>query len=411
MKNVNPIILLICGIFFFACSDDDDPSIDINSVEAPATFDFKRNGSTSVSFSGQTDRINMGEELISAMLDFDGATENSLIEMYRNETLTGEDVAPFSDPALNSSTKTIKSKVAASKDYFSANTTDGAAIKGQFESWMAAQISEVFPNENELAAPGVAGQIADGSSVRYINGQGVEYNQLVNKGLIGALMADQMLNNYLSVSVLDEADSRDKNDADVLEDGENYTFMEHKWDEAYGYAYGTAADITDPNITIGGDDSFINKYIGRVEGDPDFTGIADEIFDAFKLGRAAIVAKNYELRDEQAQIIREKISEVIGIRAVYYLQQAKIGLEQSTPSLGTVFHDLSEGLGFIYSLQFTRNPSTNGPYLSKTEVDDFMANILGDGENGLWDITVVTLDRISQEIADRFEFTVAQAAE
>jgi hypothetical protein len=69
------------------------------------------------------------------------------------------------------------------------------------------------------------------------------------------------------------------------------------------------------------------KYLGRVDSDPDFAGIAEETFDAFKLGRAAIVAGDYDVRDEQIAILRENISEVIGIRAVYYLQAGKRALE------------------------------------------------------------------------------------
>ena len=38
--------------------------------------------------------------------------------------------------------------------------------------------------------------------------------------------------------------------------------------------------------------------------------IAQEIFDAFKLGRAAIVAKDYEVRDQQADIIKEKVLQI-----------------------------------------------------------------------------------------------------
>ena len=140
--------------------------------------------------------------------------------------------------------------------------------------------------------------------------------------------------------------------------------MEHKWDEAYGYVYGASVDPANPNATIGDDDSFLNKYVGRVEDDADFTGIADDIYDAFKLGRAAIVAKNYTVRDEQAAILREKISQVIAIRAVYYLQQGKASLEAGTVDYASAFHDLSEGFGFVYSLQFTRNSDSTAPYLS-----------------------------------------------
>ncbi len=93
-------------------------------------------------------------------------------------------------------------------------------------------------------------------------------------------MVDQIVNNYVSTSVLDAGSNREDNDAGTVAEGKSYTNMEHKWDEAYGYAYGTAANTADPNLTIGADDNFLNKYIGRVEGDEDFAGIAAEIYNA-----------------------------------------------------------------------------------------------------------------------------------
>ncbi len=401
------ILILLIPVFLIFSACDNTPEI---MIENPATYAFSRDGQSTVSFSGQTTRIQMATELINAMMDFDGADKALLLEMYRNETAAGEDANPFANAALNESTKSVKSKVAASKDFFSANTVDASVIKADFEKWIEAQIDEVFPAENELAEAGKPGQIADGSSTRYINAQGLEYNQAVNKGLIGALMLDQMLNNYLSTSVLDEADNRELNDAGTVAEGQVYTTMEHKWDEAYGYAYGTASDPADPNAGLGDADAFVSKYIGRVEGDDDFAGIADDIYQAFKLGRAAIVAGDYEVRDEQADIIREKMSEVIAIRAVYYLQQGKAGIEKATPDYGAAFHDLSEGYGFIYSLQFTRIPGTSTPYFTKAEVDGFISDLMG-GTNGLWDVTPTTLDAISNTIADKFDFTVAQAGE
>ena len=213
-------------------------------------------------------------------------------------------------------------------------------------------------------------------------------------------MVDQILNNYLSTSVLDAGDNRANNDADVLEDGKDYTSMEHKWDEAFGYLYGTD-NATAPILN---EDNFLNKYLSRVENDTDFTGIASDIYEAFKLGRAAIVAKNYEVRDAQANIIREKISAIIGIRSVYYLQQGKINLGTDNAS---AFHDLSEGFGFIYSLQFTRKPGTNEPYFTKTQVDGFISQLMTG--NGFWDVTPATLDEISETISAEFTFTTAQA--
>ena len=72
------------------------------------------------------------------------------------------------------------------------------------------------------------------------------------------------------------------------------------------------------------------------------------------------------------------------------------------------FHDLSEGYGFIYSLQFTRKPEGIAPYFTNSEVEVILGKLLeGDG---FWDVTAETLDELSQEIASEFSFTVEQAA-
>jgi hypothetical protein len=395
-------IITLTSLFIVSCSSKND-----SEVDAPATYDFTRNSESTVSFTGQTTRILMASELISAMTDFDNSTEQKLLRMYRNQTADGGNADPFSNTALNSATKNVKSKVAASTDYFSSNTTVSAELKNQFETWISNQVEEVFPNENVFAAPGQPGQIADGSSTRYVNGKGFEYNQLAGKSLIGALMTDQILNNYLSTSVLDAGTNREDNNSGTLVEGANYTNMEHKWDEAYGYLFGVSTNLSDPLPTLGEDD-FLNKYLGRVEGDEDFAGIAEETFNAFKLGRAAIVAGEYDVRDKQAEIIRENLSIVIAVRAVYYLQSGKNALDQGTPDYGAAFHDLSEGYGFIFSLQFTRVPGSDSPYLTKTDVDGFLAQL--EEGNGLWDVTPETLDNISNEIAAQFDFTIEESA-
>ncbi|MDF1695448.1 MAG: DUF4856 domain-containing protein [Saprospiraceae bacterium] len=400
-------IFVVCLIGLVSCGDESS-----SDFEIPETYTFLRDGNSTVSFSGQTTRIRMAEELISALKD-NNSLESNLLGMYRNTDEGGNNIDPFVLAELNESTKSIKSKVADSKDFFSTNTVEASIIKNQFEQWINDQVNEVFPSYEVLASPGVAGQILDGSSVRYVNSKGLEYDQAIGKGLIGALMADQLMNNYLSPSVLDEADNRANNDSDVTVEGKAYTNMEHKWDEAYGYLFGNSSSSEDPIQNLGEVDGFLNKYVGRVNGDEDFVGIGQEIFDAFKKGRAAIVAKEYDTRDEQADIIIEKISEVIGIRSVYYLQQGKNGLptDPESTAFGPAFHDLSEGIGFIYSLRFTRKPGSNDSYFTREEVDGFLESLLDANVNGLWDIDTQTLDDISSSIADKFDFTVEQAAE
>ncbi len=400
MKNSILVLSLSVFILFSCGSDDDGNAIGPDLVvEAPSTYSFERNGSSSVSYDGQTTRIMMGNEFDPALLN-NTFSEDDLLNIYAHQ----EGAVNFSDPSLNSSDKNLRSKTAASKDYFSTNSTDANAIRSQFDEWISLQATEVFPNWESIASEGVAGQLqqAGGGSIRYLSAKGLEYNQAVLKGMIGAVMGDQIMNHYLGVAVLDEADNIENNNNGITEDGKNYTTMEHKWDEAFGYLYGTD-NAENPQL---GQDSFLNKYLANLEEDDDFAGIADQVYDAFKLGRAAIVAKDYDLRDEQAEIIREQISKVIGVRAVYYLQKGKNKLGTDTAD---AFHQLSEGFGFIFSLQFTREPGTNAPYFSKSEVDAFVDQLMAG--NGFWDVTAATLDSISEQIATRFgNFTVEEAA-
>lgn len=404
MKKYIALTTLALTTIFITSCDDDDTSINepapFEEIVVPAEYSFSRDGEPTVSFPGQTQRILMAEELTSAMLDFDTTTEQLLLDMYANEN------GVFANEDLNASSRQLLNTIASSEDYFTTNNAGAATIRQFFADLMTAQVNEVFPAQNTVAAAGVAGQIADEASTRYVNAGGLEYNQAVTKGFIGALMLDQIVNNYVSTTLLDAGTNREDNDNDTpRNDSGTDTQMEHFWDEAYGYVYGTATNLQDPNLTIGDDDSFLNKYIGRVEDDADFAGIADSIFDAFALGRAAIVAKNYEVRDEQTDILRELLSQVIGVRSVYYLQQGKNGIESN--NLGSAFHDLSEGFGFIYSLQFTRNPATDAPYFSAAEVQEFIEDLTAG--NGFWDLTPATLDSMSDEIASRFSFSVAQA--
>ncbi|MFT7072345.1 MAG: hypothetical protein ACJA1Z_003089 [Patiriisocius sp.] len=404
LKNKTVLLSISLLTLFGSCSDDDDTVVVAieNTVEVPANYSFSRNGESTVSFSGQTARIQMAEEMITAFFEPTNTVE-SLNAMYAHE----EGAANFSNNALNSSNKNIKSKVATSIDFFAANAAESAQIKQDFETFIAGQVNEVFPAWETLATPGVPGQIAEGSTPRYVNAKGLEYDQAFVKGLMGALMTDQMLNNYLSTAVLDAGQNIENNNSDTTEEGKPYTTMEHKWDEGYGYLFGNAPNAANPLETIGDDDNYLNKYLGRQEGDPDFAGASQRVFNAFALGRAAIVAKNYELRNTQVEIIRKEISEMIGIRAVYYLQIAKIGF--TSGEIGAALHDLSEGYGFVYSLQFSRNPETNQPNFSTAEVNSYLATMLETSPNGLWDIPFETLDELSNTIAARFDFTVAEA--
>lgn len=384
------------------CDDDDDST---PSFIVPDTYTFERDGASTVSFSGQTARLGMAQELSAALLDFT-KSEDALFTMYQNPD--GAD--PFSDPTLNESTKSISSKVAASRDLFFTNATAAAAIKADFDTWISGQVNEIFPNENELAARGQAGQVADGGDVRYVNDWGLEYNQAFSKALIGGLIYDQAVNNYLSTAILDEGTNRDDNDMSITVEGESYTNMEHKWDEAFGYVFGLSANPARPLDDLGDADNFMNKYLGRVEDDPDFTGIAANIESDFRLGRAAIVVGEYRERDARANRIKEILTDVLVIRSIYYLKQAEAQLRATPLMPQGAFHDLSEAYGFVYSLRFV-HLTIDGREIDYTAFsDNTLATLRNADDNGFWGLEADELATLAEDIASVFFIDLEAAA-
>jgi len=203
----------------------------------------------------------------------------------------------------------------------------------------------------------------------------VEPNQAIMKGLIGAMCLDQITNKYTHPDYM----SGQSNDPNVLR--ENDTNMEHKWDEGFGYLYGR--DIqTSPVL---GADALLNKYLGKVS--EVFPSYAEDIYNAFILGRAAIVAGDYDLRDEQADMIKEMLDDVVAYKASDYLRKG--ANELSSGYHANAFHDLSEGYGFVISLQFT-------DHFTHSEVNAMLASLM-DG-NGFWDRTAAELTDMADQI-------------
>tara|TARA_B100000768_G_scaffold124240_1_gene114946 strand:+ start:50 stop:1189 length:1140 start_codon:yes stop_codon:yes gene_type:complete len=349
-----PLYLFIAcaSLFLTSCSDDDDAVVDI-TVTPPSSYKFERNGKSTVSFSGQSSRLKMAGELYSGMKS-SSSTKAGLNNMFNNGT-------GFSDTKLDASGKKVGNKTFAS-------SVASATVKPMFDSMITDFADNVIPNWSTTAADGTAGKMTDSKRTVYINAKGHELTQLFTKGLIGGMTMDQIVNGYLSAAKLDTGTNRADNDAGTLVSGEDYTQMEHYWDEGFGYLYGEEADVENPTL---GNGVLLSKYAGKVDGS-NSPGIGKIIYDAFKMGRAAIVAKNYAVRDAQAKIIQMHISKIIGYKAHDYLNDYVTKAAAGTPA--DAIHALSEGYGFIMSLQVT-NDGTGKPYFTNAEVNTMLAKI------------------------------------
>ena len=386
----NSIKLLVASMLIatnFSCSSDDDQEVIPvpNQVTAPDTYVFERQGESTVSYGGQTARLDMAASLFGKLNDenVDGA---SLLQMFEDGTgFTADDGASQDQidaiNALNSSGKKLGNKTAAYGD---------ASVQPKIAGFLTEYAENVSTSFNVDAGVGVSGSHtgAGGRTVR-INEKGMELNQVFAKSLIGALVMDQVAYGYLSeVKIGDDVD----NDASALGAGE-YTTMEHHFDEGLGYVYGQESDITTAS-TPQGNGILFNKYLKKVN-ESEEPGLATEIYDAFKLGRAAIVANNSIVRDEQAEIVKTKMSRVILHKAAHYLRGAAEAKAAADVDYADYFHGLSEGYGFILSLQFTYDVDGMN-YFSHSEVETMLAAL--ESGNGFWDRTPSELDDMAAQI-------------
>lgn len=358
-----------------------------NAVNAPATYAFTRNGESTVTFGGQSTRLAQSNELYAALNAQTGVDVDALNLMFAG----GSDgkSAGFADETLNGTTKLLRSKTSASA------MRGSSAVKASlFDAWIQEYVNDVMPNYGVDAAPGQAG--AFGSYA--FNAKGHEIDQLFFKGLIGAFTLDQIVNNYIDSAYLESY--KEDNTNDVISGSSNpYTTMEHKWDEGFGYLYGHAGeDIATAGSTPSGGGNLLMKYFKKVNSsDTKDPQIANDVYNAFITGRAAIVAKNYTVMDAQSAIIKQKLSSVIGHFAIHYLSGAITNIGTSTGADRLpAFHGLSEGYGFILSLQFT-NDGTDSPYFTKDEVDTYLTQI-----DDFYTVDTATLQAIHDEIKTRF---------
>jgi len=396
-------VVLILSSTIISCTNDDDSTPQAEEdLNTPTTYTFSRNGQNN--FEGSI-YGEYSEQLLNNLFTNQGG-------LFTNAFLTN---TILEEGDLNQSSRQIRNTVADSEDYFEGpgSVVEPANTRAFLELLISRQVTEVFPAINQVASPGNAGQLPDGSSTRFVNSDGWELNEVFEKSLIGSLQLDQVINNYISSNLLDQGANRENNNNKVpRNDSGTDTQMEHFWDEGFGYIYGLSCDIENVTRDLGENDGNFNNYLDLVNDDQDFRGISDQIFIAFITGRAAIVANNYNERDRQTAILRELLSKVMAVRTVYYLQQGKIKLEAAragSGEYGDAFHDISEGMGFLLGLRYTQNPNTNQPYYSAQQVQDFFDTILTDGNNGLWGVTSETLDTISDTIAAPFGFTRAMA--
>jgi hypothetical protein len=320
-----------------SAAEKNDESCEYDTVitySVPATYSYEdSDGNSTVSYGGQTARMDMLSEMVTYLKSANGSNATpatldaaTLLSMYDN-SYTG-----WSDASLVNNGKQLKSKTA----------LNDAGVQGIFEGWMTA------------AAAGSPGD----TSASYLQASsGLEWTQMIEKGLMGACFANQLTSNYLAG--LESDNNIDAVDAAA---GKYYTEMEHHWDEAYGY-FTDAVDYP-----TNGTDRFWGKYANKSYLE-DNLGSATDISTAFRTGRAALSAGNTTDALAQRDIIISEVKLMQAGMAIHYLNDVKSKIGNA--SQDAINHSMSEALAFIMGIQFI----TDTPDMSTTEVNDIVNQI------------------------------------
>ena len=335
LKYTSTLILGLL-IFLSGCKECNDPIC----FEVPATYTF-----TNVSYSGQTDRLNMLEEMTTYMKT--GNTSGTVLDAQALKDMYANENNPFSF----TSTKQLKSKT------FSLDTD-------LFEGYMDAIATA---SESTVAGSnGVAGVVEsnDGSKKYLFDENGIEYTQLIEKGLMGAVFYYQATAVYLGEDRIGAAV-----DNENITEGEG-TDMEHHWDEAFGYL-GVPTDF--PTNTDG--IRFYGKYSN---GRDALLNCNNTLMDAFILGRAAISNKDMDIKDQQIPIVRDTWEEVVAGTAIHYLNGGNANLADDALRN----HELSEAIAFTSALKY--NPTKR---ITDAQIQEVL-NLIG---TNLYEVTSADL--------------------
>lgn len=335
---------------------------------APDAYTFERAGTSTVSYDGQNDRLAQVEELKAYLkLGDNGEALSAAImnDAYANTNDNGNGFFSFS------SSKQLKSKS------FQPDV-DAGFMSNLFAAAEAASLS------GQSASNGVAGLITrenSGNTV-LVDGNGREFTQMIEKGIMGTVMYNQIYNVYFS-------DGRTGDDVEntALREGKNYTDMEHHWDEAFGYWNPPLDFSSNWPEDRASEDRFWSHYSNVV--DP-FLGTNSKIMEGFLQGRTAIVNNDLASKNAARTDVANQLDIVAAATGVHYINSTLTAINEG--NTGEAFHVLSEAWAFVNALKY--NPNRR---ISLADLETILETDFG-ADGNFWNVTVAGLNKAKQTL-------------
>ncbi len=242
-----------------------------------------------------------------------------LKDMYANAN------SQFTLAALNTCGINLKAKSGTALNY-------PTLLDASFDDAEPASITSAANPTTSTASSGVKGKLVSPARAILVNGNGFEYKEYAEKGLMGAVFYYQATTILSTIGALDNT---------TILNGT--TAQEKAWDEAFGF-FGVPVDFPTNLTGLKNWGSYCNSVNVAI-------GSNSLIMNAFLKGRAAIVNKDNTGRDEAKNAVINNWEKVVAAKCISYLKSAKNNL--SDPA--TLHHNLSEGWGFVVAFQYNPN--------------------------------------------------------
>jgi hypothetical protein len=340
-----------------------------NTTDYKATFVVNGTTATTVDFTTGNQRYRMFQ----AINAYAGTATTVTIDANVLKNMFSNTGSPFTGTYvdLNTAPVQLKSVVASSKTAIEAAAAR-TKIEGDFTSMAAISLAN-----GATASAGVAGKLG----TRLVDGRGIEYAQIIQKSLIGALQIDYIGNVLLNTGL--NADNY------TLVSGKNYTQLEQNWDEAYALLTPSAIYLAGSTDAVRGTTEFaLGSYVWEYN-----KANYANIYLAFLKGRAAIVNNDKVELKKQATFIRTQLELAVAKAAVGYLE--KWGTRTTDADRA---HDIGEGGGFLYSLRYLALLGGDATFS-----DSLISGLLTTTANGgIWDITPAKIATASTAIKAKF---------
>ncbi|MEM7101653.1 MAG: DUF4856 domain-containing protein [Bacteroidota bacterium] len=322
-------------------------NVDLGGFTIPTSYDIAGSFAPGA-YNGQIRRIAQLQEIVDS-------SRNEPIFWDLKEALVNENRDMFQSAAAQGNSD-IRSKID-ELNFDNGNTS----VADDFGDLADLLRTSSQANYTVTASNGVAGMITTGSKKRHVSANGLEYAQILEKGLYGPLLYNQMVDDYLRPSQAG-ADNPEGNNESAQ--GASYategTDRQHRWDEVFGYLGANADTYPNAANTSNGDGSFIANYTFDFSDETEAAygvNLAEKLMDAFIFGRAVLKAgegfgpgdetQNETYYEAARQDVKLYTEAGLAAAAFHYLNSAIADVTDEDK-----LHHLSEALAFIYALSW-----------------------------------------------------------